>query len=631
MFDTLYQEFIYKRTYSRWLDSENRRESWDETVDRYKDFFIKKVPEGHTDEFLEVIEAIRSTYITPSMRAFWTAGKALERENICGYGCSYIVINNIKSFSEMLYILMCGTGVGFSVERQNISNLSEIPDKFNESDKTIIFADSKRGWAEGFYKLLKELFKGNIPKYDLSKIREAGARLKIFGGRASGPEPLERLIKFTINIITHNNGRKLSSINCYDICCMIANIVVVGGVRRAACVSFSNLSDDRMAKSKSGSFWIENPQRRLSNNSVAYTEKPDSRKFLSEWIKLIESRTGERGIYNREGAKLLAAKSGRRDINYDFGGNPCNEIMLRSNEFCNLSEVIIRKEDTKEDLKKKVRHATIIGCLQSTLTDFKFLNRNWKHNCEEERLLGVSLTGIMDHPVLNNINKDMKIWFHEMKEEAIQTAERWSGYLDINMPTAITCIKPSGTVSQLTNTSSGIHTRYSPYYIRRVRVSSLDPIADFLIDAGVPVKPDTGTTMENVANYVFEFPIKSPENSKMRDEVTVLQQLEFYKVVMQYWTEHNISTTIYVKDEEWPEVASWVYKNWNNICGLSFLPYDTGIYELAPYEEISEEEYDELESSFPKDINFEDLNKFEKEDTTKGAQILACTGDNCEI
>ncbi len=631
MFNTLYQEFIYKRTYARWIESENRRENWDETVDRYKDFFIQKVPEGHTPEFLNAIDLIKKLEVLPSMRALWTAGKALERENLCGYNCGYITIDTLKSFADMLYILMNGTGIGFSVERQYINQLPTVPEQFKKSDTIISFVDSKRGWAEGYFKVLKELYKGNIPEYDLSKIRPAGSRLKTFGGLAAGSEPLEKLINFTVKVITHNNGKKLSSINCYDLCCMVANIVVSGGVRRSACVSFSNLSDSRMSHAKRGAFWIEQPQRALSNNSTMYTEKPDARKFLSEWIKLIESKTGERGVFNRHGAKLLSARSGRRDINHEFGGNACLEIILRPNQLCNLTEVVIRKKDTLKILKEKVRAATILGCIQSTLTNFKFLSRKWKQNCEDERLLGVSLTGEMDHPVLNNINKKMKTWLHEMKEEAIATAAEWSKYLDINMPTAITAIKPSGTASQLSNTSSGIHTRYAPYYIRRVRVSSLDPLAKFLISKQVPVKPETGSVIENTANYVFEFPIKSPETSRMRDEMTTLQQLEIYKVYMTYWVEHSISTTIYVKDEEWPEVAAWVYKNWDTICGLSFLPYDTGIYELAPYEEISEEEFKELEEAFPKTIDFKDLDKFETEDNTEGAQTLACTGNNCEI
>ena len=990
-FESIYEEFIYKRSYSRWLEKEKRRETWDETVDRYKDFFIQRVPDRHKEEYQFAIEQIRRLEVMPSMRALWTAGKALEREHLCSYNCAFAPIDSIKTFADMMYILMCGTGFGFSVERQYINCLPEIPSKFITSDKEIVFADSKKGWAEGYFKVLKSLYKGVIPEYNLEKIRPAGARLKVFGGRASGPDPLDKLLKFTINMITNNPGRKLSSINCYDICCMIADIVVSGGVRRAACLSFSNLSDDRMAKAKSGSFWIENPQRQLANNSTAFTEKPSSQKFLSEWIKLIESRTGERGIYNREGAKFQILKSGRRKIDFDFGSNPslrkgtkvwtsegitpieklqdkeftvknlngelsdatcflsgknknlykinlvgghsyystaqhewpvwngkyyekirtdnikdnsyipiikndkvftgsvgttedgffcgwlfgdgwitqradnnkqqiglcigkkdynldietrlkailskngskasftnrsstyelntnnntlnsylstfgiidknsipkqwwhsasenfirgfidglfssdgsiskvkkgknnlkitlttskkeiaksiseilgfygiktlivktivrdikfpngkrynkeytsyrlhistlpsiqhfcstfnisvnhkknrllnvfnlkikqpnvcsmvkiksvektdlyedvwdisvkdethcfqlahcitgnCGEINLRPCQTCNLSEGIIRKEDSLEDLKKKVRGATILGCVQSTLTDFKFVGRKWKQNCEEERLLGVSLTGVMDHPILNTKSKTMEKWFHELKEEAIQTAEIWSKRLGINMPTAITTEKPSGSVSQLCNTSSGVHTRYAPFYIRRVRVASTDTLAKFLIGKGVPYKPETGFTLENALNLVFEFPIKSPETSRMRDEITAIDQLEFYKTVMQYWVEHNISTTIYVKEDEWPEVAAWVFKNWNSICGLSFLPYDTGVYELAPYQEISEEEYYDILESFPKDIDFNDLNEMETKDGTEGAAMLACMAGGCEL
>lgn len=626
----IYKEFIYKRTYARWLYDEKRRENWEETVDRYKDFFIKKVPENYHKDFLYCIDKIKDKEVMPSMRSLFTAGKALERDNIAGYNCCAIAINSIKSFAELLYTLMNGTGVGFTIERQVITNLPEIPQEFEEIDTDIIFADSKKGWAEGFYSYIRYLFNGEIPKYNLSRIRPKGSPLKTFGGRASGPDPLDMLLKKTKNIIINAKGRKLNSIECYDICCFISESVVVGGVRRSSGISFSNLSDDRMRNAKSGEFWITNPQRSLTNNSVAYTEKPDPATFLSEWRSLIKSGTGERGIVNRVGLNKTVKETNRRKPDYDWLLNPCAEIILRPNEFCNLSEVVLRKNDTKEQILDKVKVATILGCIQSTLTDFKFINYEFKKNCEEERLLGVSLTGLRDCSLLNKVNLETEEFLGKMQEYSLKIAEEWSKVLEINMPAAITCLKPSGTVSQLIDSSSGGHTRFSPYYIRRVRVTATDPLCKFLISKNVPHKIETGENVNNPNTYVFEFPIKSPEGAVCNKDVTALDQLEYWKMIKTCWCEHNPSVTIFVAESEWIDIGAWVYKNWDLIGGLSFLPKDTNIYPLAPYEEINKETYEEMVKSFP-EIDFNELNDFESEDNTIGAKEYACSNGSCEL
>lgn len=625
-----YEEFIYKRTYARWLESEKRRENWDETVDRYRDFFINKVPKEYQKEFEAAIEAVRMKDNMPSMRSFYTAGKALERDSIAGYNCCAIAINTIKSFPELLYILMNGTGVGFSVERQVICNLPEIPKEFEGVDTNIVFADSKKGWAEGYYSFIRCLFNGETPKYDLSKVRPKGAILKTFGGRASGPEPLELLLKQTRNIIMNAAGRKLNSLECHDLCCFIAEAVVVGGVRRSSGISISNLSDERMRNAKAGEFWITNSQRSLANNSVAYTEKPDVPTFMSEWRSLIKSGTGERGIINRVGLDRAVKDTNRRKLGYEWLLNPCAEIVLRPNEFCNLSEVVCREYDTKEDLLQKVKNAVILGCIQSTLTDFKFINYEFKKNCEEERLLGVSLTGLRDCKLLNKASKDTEDLLHSMKETAIEQAKKWSKILGINMPAAITCVKPSGTVSQLVNSASGLHTRFSKYYIRRVRVTATDPLCKFLKEKGVKHQSETGDNPCNPNTYVFDFPIKSPEGTIVNEDVTALDQLEYWKMLKTCWCEHNPSCTVFVNEDEWLEVGSWVYKNWELIGGLSFLPKDNNIYPLAPYEEITKKKYDELEKDFPK-IDFNDLNTFEDKDNTEGAKEYACSSGSCEL
>jgi ribonucleoside-triphosphate reductase len=625
---TPYQEFIYKRTYSRWLPEANRRETWEESVARYGHYMRRRVPKSYYDEFNQAIDAIMDLQIMPSMRAFWSAGPALDYDNIAAYNCAYLAVDSIRAFPELLYILMNGAGVGFSVERQCIFNLPEVADRFKRvEDKVIVFADSKRGWADGYRKYLNALWVGMIPTYDLSKIRPEGARLKTFGGRASGPEPLKRLLEFTKDIVTKAAGRKLNSLECHDICCMIANIVVVGGVRRSACISLGNLSDDRHAKAKSGEFQLAHDYRRLANNSVAYTEQPDAHKFLSEWMKLIESKCGERGIFNREAAQLAAAATHRRDPDHEFGLNPCGEVILRSNQFCNLSEVVVRHRDALTDLCKKVELATILGCVQSTLTDFKFIGKTWKDNCEEERLLGVSLTGLMDHPQLGNAydGSTAMRYLCRMKEVAIATARKWSGILDINMPAAITTCKPSGTVSQLVNSSSGIHPRFAPYYLRRVMVTQTDPVAHMLIDQGV-----THVYDEKQRCYVFEFPQASPPSATCTDNVSAIEQLQYWRLLKTYWTEHNPSCTVHVEDHEWPGVGAWVYDNWDSICGLTFYPKDTGVFAWSPFEKISKEQYNQLVADFPA-IDFTKLSDFEKEDKTEGSREYACTAGGCEI
>jgi len=621
VFDS-YQEYIYLSRYARWIDEKNRRETWDETVKRYYDFFIHYCPDIFKDEFEEAVGAIHELEVMPSMRALWSAGEALERDNIAGYNCSYLPIDNPKAFAEVLYILMNGTGVGFSVERQYINRLPEVPSTLSKVPSTIIVADSKLGWAEGFYQLIKHLYRGEVPNYDLSKVRPYGARLKTFGGRASGPEPLRILFETTKQIFDSAKGSRLNSLQCYDLCCFVANCVVVGGVRRSACISLSNLSDDRMAKAKVGKF----PEHRsVTNNSVAYTEKPGARKLISEWLKLIESQAGERGIFNRQGSDFNISTMGRREPGHEWGLNPCGEIILRPYEFCNLSEVIIRPEDRKEDLLKKVKYATILGCLQSMLTKFRFIGRQWKNNCEEERLLGVSLTGLRDHPILQTVNKHSKKWLTMMRDEAIETAKRWSQSMGIKMPTAITCVKPSGTVSKLVNSSSGLHPRYAEYYINRIRASKSDPLADLLINQGMQALQDSNKDM-----WVFEFPMQSPSESLTREQVNAIDQLEYWKMLKMYWCEHNPSCTIYVKENEWTQVLAWVDANWNIIGGLSFFPEDNGVYTLAPNEEINEELYHHISDNFPA-LDFSQLSSFEKEDKTEGSREFACTANSCEL
>jgi len=567
---------------------------------------------------------------------------ALERDNVAGYNCAYVAVDNLKVFDEAMFVLMCGTGVGFSVERQYINLLPEIAEEFHESDTTITVADSKIGWAKSYRELLSMLVNGQIPKWDVSRVRPAGAPLKTFGGRASGAEPLVDLFEFSIEVFKNAKGRKLTSIECHDLMCKVADIVVVGGVRRSALISLSNLTDERMRVAKSGQWWAENPQRALANNSISYTERPDMGIFMKEWEALYESKSGERGIFNRGAAKRAATVSGRRDIEHDFGTNPCSEIILRSKQFCNLSEVVVRSGDTFESLKRKVRLATILGTLQSTLTDFRYLSSVWKRNTEEERLLGVSLTGIMDHSVLSGSNMGMKDanemaschgvvleeWLEELKEVAIETNKEWSEKLGVPQSVAITCVKPSGTVSQLVDSSSGIHPRYSDYYIRTVRQDKKDPLAELMVQAGFPYEDDV---MKPDSTYVFSFPMKAPEGSVMRDDRTAIEQLELWKIYQEAWCEHKPSITVYVKEDEWLEVGAWVYRSFDSISGVSFLPHSEHSYKQAPYQEITEEEYNALKESMPSEVDFSALIEYEKEDTTIGMKEYACSGGACEI
>jgi ribonucleoside-diphosphate reductase alpha chain len=556
-----------------------------------------------------------------------TAGEALDKDNVAGFNCSYLHIDHQKSFDEMMYVLMCGTGVGFSVERQFIEKLPTVAESFHETDTTIVVADSKIGWASAFRELISLLYAGKVPKWDMHKVRPAGARLKTFGGRASGSQPLEDLFIFCVGIFQKAKGRRLTSIECHDICCKIAEVVVVGGVRRSALISLSNLSDPRMAKAKSGDWWRNEGQRALANNSVSYTEKPDFESFLSEMHTMYDSKAGERGIFSRVAAQKVAARNGRRDPEQSFGTNPCSEIILRSNQFCNLSEVVIRADDDLVSLKKKVEVAAMIGSLQATLTDFRYLRNIWKRNTEEEALLGVSLTGICDHYLLGKDSPDLEKWLTEMKDVAIKTNKEWADKLGINQSAAITCVKPSGTVSQLVDSASGIHPRFSKHYIRRVRSDKKDPLAQYMTAAGFPVEDD----VMSKSSLVFSFPIKSPDSSTTVAEVGAMEQLKLWKKYQDYWCEHKPSITVYYTDDEFLQVSQWIWENFDTVSGISLLPVSDHVYQQAPYEDITPEKYEELLKAMPVDVNWSDLEHFEKEDTTTGSQELACTGGACEI
>lgn len=611
-----YQKYIHKSRYARYLESEQRREVWEETVKRLCDYWENKFP--GVFPYNEIYQGIVNMEVMPSMRTMMTAGKALDRDNVAGYNCSYVAIDDVRAFDEIMYILMCGTGVGFSVERQYIAKLPCVAEELHQSDSIIQIRDSKLGWATGFRELLALLYSGKVPKWDLSNIRKAGERLKTFGGRASGPGPLNELFEFTIRLFKNAVGRKLTSLECHDLVCKIADIVVVGGVRRSALISLSNLSDDRMRNAKNGQWWEHNPQRALANNSVAYTEKPDVGTFLKEWNALYESKSGERGLFNRVAAQNKAESTGRREYEHEFGTNPCGEIILRSKGFCNLSEVVARYEDTIETLKEKIRLATIIGCFQATLTNFRYLRKVWTTNAQEESLLGVSLTGIMDSPVLAHINDKTLV---ELKQVAIDTAIEWAPRLNISIPAAITTIKPSGTVSQLVDSSSGIHSRFSQYYIRTVRSDIKDPITDFLYTQGVPAEQD----VINPQNIVFSFPQKAPYKE---EEFSAIEQLEIYKKYYINWCEHNPSVTIYVKENEWLDVAAWVYKHFDVLGGVSFLPHTDHIYKQAPYQEITEQEYKQRAKEFP----IIDWDSFvELEDNVVSYKELACVAGICEL
>ena len=630
---TKYQEFIHLSRYSRWLPKKGRRETWRETVTRYFDFFqehLKQSCKYSLDKSLreELEDAVIHLKIMPSMRCLMTAGEALKRENIAGYNCSYVAVDRPQAFDEILYVLMNGTGVGFSVERQFVSNLPTVADEFHPSDTTIVVQDSKMGWAKAFKELVAMLYHGQIPKWDLSKVRPAGAPLKTFGGRASGPEPLRRLFEFTKEIFQNAHGRKLSSIECHDIVCKTAEIVVVGGVRRSALISLSNLSDDRMRVAKSGQWWIDNGQRALANNSACYTEKPDIGIFMDEWKALYDSKSGERGIFNRESAKKIAEKNERRDVGYDFGTNPCSEIILRSREFCNLSEVVVRPEDTEDTLLNKVRLATILGTFQSTLTNFKYVSKDWKKNCVEERLLGVSLTGIMDNKWTAGKLPGLDVLLKNLKQMSVDTNKEWSKKLKINQSAAITCVKPSGTVSQLVDSASGIHARHNPFYIRTVRGDKKDPLTKMMVEQGFPAEDDV---MKPNDTTVFSFPIKCSPDAVFRQDLTAIEQLELWKTYQVHWCEHKPSVTISVKEEEWIDVGAWVYKNFDLMSGVSFLPYSEHTYKQAPYQDCNEKEYKDLLNKMPTSVDWNKLSEYEKSDMTVGSQELACSAGSCEI
>ena len=626
-----YQSFIHKSRYARWLDSEGRRETWDETVNRYIDFFVER-EQLNEQEALELFNAIHNLEVMPSMRCMMTAGEALKRDNVAGFNCSYLHIDHPRAFDELMYVLMCGTGVGFSVERNFIAKLPEVAETFHKTSSTIVVSDSKLGWASAFRELIAMLYAGKLPQWDMSRVRPAGARLKTFGGRASGPEPLQDLFQFCVGVFQKAAGRKLTSIECHDVCCKIADIVVVGGVRRSALISLSNLSDQRMSKAKSGQWWVDQGQRRLANNSVAYTEKPDFEAFLTEMKNLYESKSGERGLFSRVAAQKIAGRNGRRDAEHDFGTNPCSEIILRSNEFCNLSEVVVRADDTLETLKEKVRKATIIGTLQSTLTDFRYLRVRWKRNTEEEALLGVSLTGIMDHDVLGGKNgmaesPMLATWLEEMRDVSIKTNKEWAEKLGVNVSAAITCVKPSGTVSQLVDSASGIHPRFSKHYIRRVRSDKKDPLAVYMEQAGFPVEQD----VMSPSSVVFSFPVKAPESSTCVKDVGAMEQLALWKTYQNHWCEHKPSVTVYYTDSEYFKVAQWIWDNFDLCSGISLLPTSDHVYQQAPYEDIDEDQYEKLVAIMPQNVDWEELSQFEKEDNTTGSQELACVGGACEI
>jgi ribonucleoside-diphosphate reductase alpha chain len=631
---TSYQEFIHLSRYSRWLPDKGRRETWDETITRYFDFFTEHLKETVNFDLSknlrnELEQAVLGLRIMPSMRCVMTAGEALKRENIAGYNCSYVAVDRPQAFDEILYVLMNGTGVGFSVERQYISQLPQIADEFHLTDTTIVVADSKLGWAKALKELVGMLYVGQIPRWDLSKIRPAGAPLKTFGGRASGPEPLESLFNFTVNVFKNASGRKLTSLESHDIVCKIAEVVVVGGVRRSALISLSNLSDGLMRHAKTGQWWNENGQRALANNSACYTEKPNIGIFMDEWKSLYDSKSGERGIFNRESANWMASKNGRRDVeNQEFGTNPCSEIILRSREFCNLSEVVVRINDTRETLLEKVRLATILGTFQSTLTNFKYISKSWKKNCEEERLLGVSLTGIMDCKLTNGKTPGLDKLLQELKNVAIKTNEEFANKFGINQSVAVTCVKPSGTVSQLTDSASGIHARHNPYYVRTVRGDKKDPLTKMMTDQGFPVEDDV---MNPSHTAVFSFPMKVDNGAVFRTDMSAIEQLKLWKIYQENWCEHKPSVTITVKENEWLQVGAWVYENFNYMSGVSFLPFAEHIYKQAPYQDCTKQEYEILLQQMPEIVNWEKLSEYEQTDMTIGAQELACAAGFCEI
>tara|TARA_R100001443_G_scaffold30758_3_gene44639 strand:+ start:5950 stop:7872 length:1923 start_codon:yes stop_codon:yes gene_type:complete len=625
-----YQQFIHTSRYARFIDEEKRRETWPETVSRYVGFVTDHIENNYKYKLNnkikeELLDSILSLKVMPSMRALMTAGPALDRDHTAGYNCSYIPIDHIRSFDEVMYILLCGTGVGFSVERSNTEKLPVVAEDFEDSDTVVVVQDSKAGWAKSFRELIAMLYSGQVPKIDVTRVRPAGSRLKTFGGRASGPQPLINLFDFTIKTFRNAAGRQLNSLECHDIVCKVGEVVVVGGVRRSALISLSNLQDDRMRSAKTGQWWLEEGQRALSNNSATYTIKPDMSVFIKEWKSLYDSKSGERGIFNRQAAKNKASENGRRDIEWDFGTNPCSEIILRPYQFCNLTEVVIRATDSEKDLLAKVRAATILGTFQSTFTDFKYLRKQWIQNTEEERLLGVSLTGIMDNKLTSNPKKEFLM---RLRKEAVDTNKEFAKKLGIPQSTAITCVKPSGTVSQLVDSASGIHSRHSQYYIRTVRGDKKDPLTTLMIEKGMPHEPDI-TKPDSVV--VFSFPMKAPDGCITRNDLTAIDQLETWLIYQRYWCEHKPSCTVSVREHEWLDVGAWVYKHFDEISGVSFLPHSEHVYQQAPYQDVNREEYLEAVKLMPQDIDWAELSNYEKEDNTTGSQELACSSGVCEI
>ena len=621
---TDYQAFIHKSRYAKYIEGEGR-ESWGDTVARYTKNIIRDLVDNKTKN--EIEEAVLGLEVMPSMRGLMTAGKAADRDNTCMYNCSYVAVDTPVAFDEAMFILLCGTGVGFSVERQSVSKLPEVPILF-DSETNIVVKDSKEGWAKSLRQLIALLYSGEIPTWDISRVRPAGAPLKTFGGRASGPAPLVDLFNFVIKTFKDAQNRKLSSLECHDIMCKIGEVVVVGGVRRSAMISLSNLSDDRMRHAKSGAWWENDPQRALANNSVSYTEKPDSLSFMREWMALVESGSGERGIFNRQASKVQAAKNGRRDPNYDFGTNPCSEIILRPSQFCNLTEVVVRATDTLDTLSEKVRLATILGTIQSTYTKFPYLRKSWQKNTEEERLLGVSLTGVMDNPLMTLKNKGLEKTLDHLKQIAVTTNATWAERLNIPVSTAICCNKPSGTVSQLVDSSSGIHARHSAYYIRTVRGDNKDPLTQFMMDQGIPNEPDV---MKPDQTTVFSFPMKAPQGATVTADMSAIEQLEMWLAYQRHWCEHKPSVTINVKNDEWFEVGAFVYKHFDEMSGVSFLPFNEHTYQQAPYQDCDESTYHKMLGIMPTNIDWSLLSEYENEDNTSGSQTLACSGDSCEI
>lgn len=630
---TPYQQFIHKSRYARWIEEESRREAWFETVDRYVHHMCDVQCEGRIPDVVrrEIRESILNLKVMPSMRCMMTAGPALARDEVAGYNCSYVAIDDPKAFDEMLYILMCGAGVGFSVERQFINKMPKVAERLRPSKTVIGVEDSKLGWANAYRELVSMLYQGRVPKWDVSEVRKKGARLKTFGGRASGPEPLEDLFRFTIEVFKGAEGRRLNSIECHDLCCKVGEIVVVGGVRRSALISLSNPSDDRMRHAKDGNWWETTPWRQLANNSACYTEKPGMEVFFREWLALFESKSGERGIFNREAVTKWAEKYGRRDPEHEFGCNPCSEIVLRSCGFCNLSEVVVREDDDVEALKEKVRVATIIGTMQSSLTDFRYLRDVWRQNAEEEALLGVSLTGIMDNELMSGKKgkKELVAALAELREHAVAVNAEWAPKIGVNQAAAVTCVKPSGTVSQLVDCASGIHPRHSRYYVRRIRATQSDPVAVLMAHLGIPVEADVKKPKSIV---VFSFPMKVPEHAVVGDDISSLDHLELWKTYQLHWCEHKPSITVRLREHEWMEAGAWVYRNFDIVSGISFLPHSGHSYQQAPFEECTKEEYEQLLSTMPEEYDWSRLSEFEKEDCTVGMQVFACLGkETCDM